>query len=365
MDDAVAALAQRIRAAAADGERLSIRAGGTKDFYGNPAHGTPLDPRSVHGIVSYEPTELALAVRCGTPLAEIEALLDAHRQMLAFEPPHFGPDATIGGCIASALAGPRRAAAGYAYGAVRDFVLGARLLDGRGQLLSFGGLVMKNVAGYDAARLLVGSLGALGVIVEVSLKVVPRHGSEATLRFAFDEPGALRHLNGWGGQPLPISASVWHEQMLLLRVSGSAAAVDSAVTKLGGELVAAEEARCGWAAVREQTHAFFAGDAPLWRISVPSTAPPLELGRAQLIEWGGAQRWLRTDAPAAVIRARAQQLGGHATRFRGGDRTQSAFTPLSAPLLSIHRRLRAKFDPAGVFDAGRLYTELDGADQAR
>ena len=245
MDHPLAALTERIRAAADRGEQLRIRAGGSKDFYGNTPRGTPLDPRPVHGVVSYEPTELALAVRCGTPLAEVEALLDSRQQMLAFEPPHFGDAATIGGCIASGLAGPRRASAGYAYGGVRDFVLGAKLLDGRAQLLSFGGMVMKNVAGYDAARLLAGSLGVLGVIVEVSLKVVPRHATETTLCFELDESAALRQLNAWGGQPLPISASVWRTNSLLLRLSGSAAAVAAASRRLGG-MPAAEGASAFW-----------------------------------------------------------------------------------------------------------------------
>ena len=357
MDHPLAALTERIRAAADRGEQLRIRAGGSKDFYGNTPRGTPLDPRPVHGVVSYEPTELALAVRCGTPLAEVEALLDSRQQMLAFEPPHFGDAATIGGCIASGLAGPRRASAGYAYGGVRDFVLGAKLLDGRAQLLSFGGMVMKNVAGYDAARLLAGSLGVLGVIVEVSLKVVPRHATETTLCFELDESAALRQLNAWGGQPLPISASVWRTNSLLLRLSGSAAAVAAASRRLGG-MPAAEGASAFWRALREQTDAFFEGDTPLWRISVPPTAPPAELGAAQLIEWGGALRWLRSHAPAASIRARVQQLGGHATLFRGGDRSGGVFTPLSSGLLAIQRRLRAQFDPAGIFDCGRLYPEL-------
>lgn len=358
------ALAERIGAAAGRRERLRIRAGGSKEFYGNPARGEPLDPRALRGVVSYEPTELALAVRCGTPLAEIEALLDSEGQMLAFEPPHFGAAATVGGCIASGLAGPRRAAAGYAYGGVRDFVLGAKLLDGRGRLLSFGGMVMKNVAGYDAARLLVGSLGVLGVIVEVALKVVPRHPAQATLQFELSESEALRQLNRWGAQPLPISASLWRPHALRLRLSGSAAAVNAASSRLGGTRIDEHAATAGWQALREQTDDFFAGDTPLWRISVPSTAPPLDLGPAHIIEWGGALRWLRSPASADTIRARAQQLGGHATLFRGGDRLAGVFTPLSDALLAIHRRLRAQFDPAGIFDGGRLYPELDRADNA-
>jgi glycolate oxidase FAD binding subunit len=364
MEPALAQLAERIRAAAAAHEKLRIRAGGSKDFYGHTPHGAPLDPRAVSGVVSYQPTELALAVRCGTPLAEVETLLDSQQQMLAFEPPHFGAAATIGGCIACGLAGPRRAAAGYAYGGVRDFVLGAKLLDGRAQLLSFGGMVMKNVAGFDAARLLAGSLGTLGVIVEVALKVVPKQPVELTLQFDLDEATALRQLNTWGGQPLPLSASAWYDQTLWVRLSGSAAAVNAARKRLGGT-PASEDAGSGlWRSLREQQHPFFEGATPLWRISLPPAAPPLNFEVPQLIEWGGALRWVGTRQPAAAIRERARQLGGHATLFRGGDHAAAVFTPLAPELLAIHRRLRTHFDPAGVFDGGRLYPELDRANSA-
>ena len=365
MDEAVAGLAETIRAAASARTPLRIRAGGSKDFYGNAHHGAVLDPRAASGIVAYEPTELVLVARCGTPLAEIETLLESHGQMLAFEPPRFGAGATIGGCVACGLAGPRRAAAGYAYGGVRDFVLGARLLDGRAQLLSFGGMVMKNVAGYDAARLLAGSLGVLGVIVEVSLKVVPRHPVEITLQFSMAEGAALDQLNAWGGQPLPISASVWQQQTLSIRLSGSAAAVSAAAASLGGERLAPETGARRWVALREHTDDFFAGDAPLWRLSLPSTAAPLGLDSRQLIEWGGAQRWIRSELPATQIRARAYELGGHATLFRGGDRSVGVFSPLSAGLAAIHQRLRNQFDPFGLFDAGRLFPDAPHADHAR
>jgi len=365
MDEVIAGVASQIREAAAGRASLRIRAGGSKDFYGNTPRGNVLDPRAIRGIVSYQPTELALAVRCGTPLAEVEATLATHAQMLAFEPPHFGAAATIGGCIASGLAGPRRAAAGYAYGGVRDFVLGAKLLDGRAQLLCFGGMVMKNVAGYDVSRLLAGSLGVLGVIVEVSLKVVPRPGAEATLAFGLDEAGALDRLNAWGAQPLPISASLWRDGCLHLRLSGSAAAVDAACKRLGGERLGASDGEALWRAVREQSEAFFSGDAPLWRLSLPSTAAPVALDAPTLIEWGGALRWLRTTLPAHEVRARARTLGGHATLFRGGDRSQEVFTPLPGGLAAIHARLRTQFDPAGIFDGGRLYRDWQHADQAR
>ena len=237
---------------------------------------------------------------------------------------------------------------------MRDFVLGARLVDGRGNLLAFGGRVMKNVAGYDVARTLAGSLGILGVIVEISLKVLPRPPAETTLRFDMDESRVLGKLTEWGGQPLPISASAWSGGQLALRLSGAPAAISAARNALGGEQV---DGIPFWTSLREQQHPFFAGDAPLWRVSLPSTAGPLALGTEQMIEWGGALRWVRSTAAAEDIRSRARQLGGHATLFRGGERSK-VFTPLSAGLLGIHRRLKAEFDPAGIFNPGRLYPGL-------
>ncbi len=352
MDAPLQALVERVRGAAATGAALCIRGGGTKDFYGNAPTGEPLDTRSLSGVLAYEPSELFVTAQAGTPLAELESLLAASGQMLPFEPPHFGAAATVGGCVAAGLAGPRRASAGTSYGAVRDFVLGAGLLDGRGQRLSFGGTVMKNVAGYDVARVLAGSLGILGVITEVTLKVLPMPLAETTLRFELDESTALGKLNEWGGLPLPVSASAWRGGTLWLRLSGAPVALQAACEALGGERV---DDDTFWPGIREQRHAFFAGDAPLWRLSVPPTAGPLGLDGEQLIEWGGALRWLRCPAPAGSIRARATALGGHATLFRGGDRTAGVFTPLPPAMAAIQRRLKAEFDPAGIFNPGRLY----------
>lgn len=355
MDAIRASLVETIRAAAQARRPLCIRGGGTKDFYGNAPRGEPLDTRGLRGIVAYEPSELYVTAGAGTPLAELEAMLAGRDQMLAFEPPHFGAGATIGGCVAAGLAGPRRASAGTACGGVRDFVLGARLLDGRGQLLSLGGTVMKNVAGYDLARALAGSLGILGVILEVTLKVLPRPPAETTLRFGMDQPEALDRLSAWAGRPLPVSASVWHEGSLHLRLSGSHAALRAAKATLGGEEVAGG---AFWEDVREQRHPFFLSDAPLWRLSVPSTAAVAALDGPQLIEWGGALRWLRSSRPDSEIRAWAAAAGGHATLFRGGDCSGSVFTPLPPVLAAIHRRLKDEFDPAGIFNPGRMYPGL-------
>jgi glycolate oxidase FAD binding subunit len=341
---------------------LCIRSGGTKDFYGNAPRGEVLDPRTWCGIESHEPSELVITVRAGTALREVEAALAASNQMLAFEPPHFGAGATIGGCVAAGLSGPRRSSAGYTYGGVREAVLGARLLDGRGRLLRCGGTVIKHVAGYDVSRVLAGSLGMLGVIIDLSLKVLPAPALEATLRFDLGEAQALEQLNLRGGQPLPISASCWRQGSLWLRLSGSEAAVSQAASllarELGGERLDTAGALQFWHGLREQTDPWFAGAGPLWRISTPSTAAPLELSGEQCMEWGGALRWLRTSLPAMAIRERARALGGHATLFRGGDRTQGVFTPLAAPIAAIHQRLKDEFDPARIFNPGRMYEGL-------
>ncbi|MEW6761643.1 MAG: glycolate oxidase subunit GlcE [Pseudomonadota bacterium] len=339
---------ERVRAASADKTPLRIRGGGSKDWYGQRLEGEILDTRGYTGVIDYEPTELVITARCGTPLAEIEALLGERKQMLAFEPPHFGLEATLGGTIAAGLAGPRRANSG----GVRDFVLGAKLLDGKGDVLRFGGQVMKNVAGYDVSRLLAGSLGTLGLLLEVSVKVLPRPIAEKTLRLEMGEIDAIRTLNEWGGQPLPISASCWHNGLLCLRLSGAQAAVDAAVRLIGGETV--PNCASFWAGIREQQHPFFGGDGALWRLSLPSTAPVLALGGTQLVEWGGAQRWLRTDLDAASIRRSSAAVGGHATLFRGGDKSCGVFQPLAPAVARIHERLKASFDPAHIFNPGRM-----------
>ncbi|HEU4817358.1 glycolate oxidase subunit GlcE [Janthinobacterium sp.] len=347
---------QQILAASAAGKPLRLRGGGTKDWYGQQFDGAVLDTRAYAGIIDYEPTELVITARCGTPLADIEAALAARNQMLAFEPPHFGAGATVGGVVASALSGPRRASAG----ALRDFVLGAVLMDGHGERLAFGGQVMKNVAGYDVSRLLAGSLGTLGLILEVSLKVLPLPLREATLRVACAEIAALRLLNEWAGQPLPISGSCWHDGVLTVRLSGAEAAVSAALHALGGEVLAPEDAAAFWLSVREQTHAFFAGAGSLWRLSLPPHASAVIVKGRQLIEWGGAQRWLKLDADADAagaqdIRQAVAAAGGHATLFRGGDKAVGVFHPLAPAVEKIHQRLRQAFDPAGIFNPHRMY----------
>jgi len=357
-----------VREAASDRRPLRIRGSGSKDFYGLPVTELPvLDTRGHSGIVDYEPTELVVTARCGTPLAELESLLERSGQMLPFEPPHFGPKATLGGMVAAGLSGPRRATAG----ALRDHTLGVKMLDGQGQTLSFGGQVMKNVAGYDLSRVMPGSLGTLGLILEISLKTLPRPQTDATLRFELPQDRAVESMNRWAGRPFPISASLWTGSdeggELSLRLSGAEPAIEAAVAHLGGERMAGAEAHALWRAAREQRHAFFAravaAGTPLWRLSVPSTTPVAALqglGSEPLIEWGGALRWFTGRGDPARIRQAAQQAGGHATLFRADDalrREAGVFQPLAAPLERIHRDMKSAFDPHGIFNPGRLFAD--------
>lgn len=341
---------EHIREAALRKRPLRLRGGGTKDFYGCAGEGEILDTRGYAGIVAYEPTELVVTARCGTALAELERTLGAQRQYLPFEPPHFGAGATVGGCVAAGLSGPRRASAG----ALRDFVLGAKLVDGRGRVLSFGGQVMKNVAGYDISRLLAGSLGTLGLIAEVSLKVLPQPPMEATLELEMDSAGALERMNAWAGQPLPVSATAWHEGRLLVRLSGSESAIRAARQKIGAPLFDGDP-HALWRDIREQSHPFFAGPAPLWRLALPSTAAPLELAGAQLIEWSGGLRWLRSPDEPARIQAAAARAGGHATLFRAPAGEGERFAPLEEIGMRLHRALKKVFDPEGILNPGRMY----------
>ncbi|MEP7299370.1 MAG: glycolate oxidase subunit GlcE [Burkholderiales bacterium] len=360
-DPALQVLIDRVKSARDAGAQLCIRGGGTKDFYGEPPQGEVLDTRVLEGTSSYEPTELVVTTRCGTSLAELEALLDAQGQCLPFEPPHFGAGATVGGMVAAGLSGPSRAAVG----SVRDHVLGATLLNGKGEVMTFGGQVMKNVAGYDVSRLLAGSMGTLGVILEVSLKVLPAPPATLTLRMEMDQSDAIKQLNAWGGQPLPLNASAWWDGNLILRLRGALAAVQAARGKIGGEVVEPQFASPFWAGLRDHDDEFFekahtavASGAALWRLSLPSTTPPLPVTGELLIEWGGAQRWLCSAMPAGAVRDLAAKAGGHATLFMANDKSPGTFAPLQSPLDRIHRELKKSFDPAGLFNPGRLYPGL-------
>lgn len=365
MDSALQLITDRVRAAAADGTALRIRGSGSKDFYGEPAVGELLETAPLRGITSYEPTELVVTARAGTPLAELEAVLAERGQCLPFEPPHFGPGTTVGGMVAAGLSGPARASVG----AVRDYVLGVTLLNGKGELLTFGGQVMKNVAGYDVSRLMVGSLGTLGLIAEVSLKVLPMAPGEATLKFEVSQAQALERLNAWGGQPLPLNASCWVMDAgvpaLYLRLRGAVAAVDAACQSLGGERQDNAAAAPDWTLCRDQQLPWFLerGKRDLWRLSVPQTAPVLDLPEPPIVEWHGGLRWVRS-APEDALRLRevAAGVGGHATLFMAGSArppgAEGRFDALKPPLDRIHRELKRQFDPSGIFNRGRLYPDF-------
>jgi glycolate oxidase FAD binding subunit len=369
MDAAVERLIDRVRAAGADCTALRIRGTGSKDFYGEPPQGELLETGDWTGITSYEPSELVVTVRAGTPLAELEHVLARQRQSLPFEPPRFTElsngvlGGTVGGMVAAGLSGPSRPSVG----SVRDHVLGARLINGRGELLKFGGTVIKNVAGYDVSRVLAGSLGTLGLLTEVSLKVLPVHSAEATLKFECSQASALHLLSGWGGQALPLSASRWTAEAggtLRLRLRGATAAVHAACERLGGERVDDDLARADWQACRDQQLPWFLlehNSHALWRVSVPQTAPVLAIDGEPLVEWHGAQRWYRGPVDAAAfIRAAARAVGGHATLFRAASEVvgTSRFDAISKPLMTVHRALKREFDPHNIFNRGRLYPEL-------
>jgi glycolate oxidase FAD binding subunit len=349
--DHTSALVEQVREATARRAPLRIVGGDTKRFYGRAIEAQALETRGHSGILRHDPAELVLTARSGTPLSEIEVALADKGQRLPFEPPHFGPGATLGGAVACGLAGPARAWSG----ALRDFVLGVRVLTGDGRVLRFGGEVMKNVAGYDVARLMAGSLGVLGVLLDVSLKVLPLPPGERTLALEMDETMALTRLADLARSALPLSAGSWIDGRACLRFEGSDATLDEIQRRIGGEPVTDP---CGfWIGLREQSHPFFAGDAPLWRCTVPPLAPSLSLDGTPLIEWNGLQRWFRCP-PGVTAQEAAAAVGGHATLFRHTPDAGDVFAPLPAALLRLHRALKRAFDPAGILNPGRMYADL-------
>lgn len=346
-DTLLAGYGERIREAASSGARLSIRGGGTKQFYGNAVDAETLEMAEYTGVVDYQPRELTLTARAGTRLEVIEALLAKNNQMLPFEPPHFGQAATLGGCVASGLSGPRR----HYAGAVRDAVLGVKVMDGRAQVLRFGGQVIKNVAGYDVSRLLVGSMGTLGLLLEATVKVLPCPENECTVMLEMSADRAIETMNRWAASPLPLSATVWRAGHLYARFSGTESAVAAAMQNIGGEPI--PDSSGFWLSLREQTMPDFA-QRPLWRLSLPTAAKVMTAPGQPIIEWGGGVRWYATDLSAMNLRALAAQAGGHATLFRSHQPLTEAFTPLFPPLAALHERIRLALDPHGVFNTGRL-----------
>jgi len=348
-------LQEQVREAFQQSRPLQIQGAGTKRFYGRKtADAEPLLLREHQGIVDYEPSELFVTLRAGTSLQTLQEQLAEAGQMLPFEPPFFGAEATIGGTLACGFSGPRRPYAGSA----RDYVLGVHMLNGLGESLRFGGQVMKNVAGYDVSRLLVGSLGTLGILLEVTLKVLPRPERELTLVHDTDMATAIVRMNQWAGQPLPLSASAWDGAHLYLRLSGTEKAVAAAQSKIGGAVLDENDGILFWKNLREHRHVFFQGSAALWRLAVAPATPPLALPGQTLIEWGGGQRWLRGQRDASALQTLAAEHGGHATLFRGGDHAKEVFQPLPPALFALHQRLKNAFDPHGILNPGRLYAAL-------
>jgi glycolate oxidase FAD binding subunit len=344
-------LADQVKEAAERGAPLVIQGGGSKSFYGRLPEGQLLETRGHQGIVNYQATELVVTVRAGTSLLELEQALAEQDQVLAFEPPHFADTATIGGTVACALAGPARPYRG----AVKDFVLGVSIINGNGEIQRFGGEVMKNVAGYDVSRLMTGSLGTLGVLLEVSLKVLPRPREEITLVHSLSEVEAIGWFNHLAAKPYPLSGACYINERAYIRLSGSASGIQSARSKIGGDKVPNSEAF--WHKLREHSHHFFDQDGPLWRLSLPPTTTGLDLPGSHLVDWGGAQRWLISTASVDDVRERVTALGGHVTRFRGSDRTGQVFHPLSPAMQVIQHRLKRAFDPIGILNRGRMYPE--------
>ena len=390
MTSSLDAIVERIKTAASTGTPLRIRGGGTKDFYGQSLQGEILDTTSLNGITSYEPSELVVTVKAGTPLAELEAALAEKNQCLPFEPPHYEKiwgtasepieilpkfvrtQTTVGGMVAAGLSGPSRASSG----GVKDFILGVNMVNGKGEELRFGGTVMKNVAGYDVSRLMAGSMGTLGLITEVSIKVLPIAPAEATLKFECSQTEAINKLNAWGAQPLPLNASCWIQESgagtLYVRLRGAVAAVDAAVKKMGGTLQnqasGNDTVAADWLTLRNQNMDFFKlqGDECLWRLSVPDATPDLQLGET-MVEWHGAQRWVKLPySEVATIRSKVNAIGGNAILFIAAKAINTLanvenrviFNPLKAPLDRIQRDLKRQFDPAGIFNRGRMFADM-------
>jgi glycolate oxidase FAD binding subunit len=343
-------LQERVSEALADGTALAIIGGGSKSFYGQPMAGEQLELGLHTGIIDYDPAELVITLRTGCKLADVETLLAENHQMLGFEPLYLGQNSTIGGVVASGLAGPRRAWAG----GVREFILGAKIISGRGEIMNFGGRVIKNVAGFDVSRLMVGALGTLGVLLELSLRLIPCFETELTL--GFEHKSSQQHtgwINALSSKPLPLSASLWYAGRSTIRLSGSHQGVASAAQQLGGD-----KEQDIWPGLRQQKHEFFLTEGTILRLSLPQTCEQFLAEEIELIEWGGALRWMRGESDLQALRREVEKLNGNVCVYRGAGVDTEIFQPLSEPMMRLHRSLKASFDPAGILNPGRLYPGL-------
>ncbi len=348
--DATTELTEQVREATARGTPLRIVGGDTKRFLGRHAPAADLHTTSHAGIVSYDPAELVITARAGTPLCVVEATLAAQEQRLPFEPPSFGESATIGGAVACGLAGPAR----VAFGPLRDYVLGIRVLTGDGRVLRFGGEVIKNVAGYDVARSMAGAFGTLGVLLDVSLKVLPCPPASRTLSLERNAEDALVELGRLAGTAMPLTASCWCAGLLALRFEGTERTLDDVQRRIGGTPV--DDGAGLWRSIREHTHPFFATRVPLWRLHVPAAASALLMRAQPLIEWNGLQRWYALES-GHVFDA-AAVAGGYATLFRHDGAADTVFTRPAEASMRLHGSLKRIFDPAGILNRGRMYADV-------
>lgn len=359
MADNETLLVETVKEAYAGKVALSIKGGGSKEFYGFPVQGETLDTTIHAGIISHEPTELVLTARAGTSLQEIEVKLAEANQMLGCEPLFISSNATFGGMLAAGLSGPRRPFTG----SISDHVLGCKIINGKGEVLRFGGKVMKNVAGYDVSRLMVGALGCLGIILEATVRVLPQPGAERSFRFDITEDKIAVFINKLTGMGYPVSANVHDQKSLVVRFSAGVQEIENLGASLKQEFpyieIAEEKRPRFWQELRDQNTEFFNTESDIWRLSVPADSK-LDVKGETLSEWNGAQRWLKTGAGAAAVFDSASKVNGSATLFRtsGSESVGSIFQPLSPALMNWHSRLKNAFDPSRILNPGRMYLDL-------
>ena len=351
MSDIKQQLIEQVRDAVNDKASMTVRAGGTKEWLGRLASTDRVIETASHsGIVSYQPVELVMTARAGTTISEIESVLEENNQMLACEPPRFGGLATLGGSLAANVSGPGRPW----YGSIRDHVLGVNLINGDAEYLRFGGQVMKNVAGYDLSRLQAGAMGGLGLMTEISLKVLPKPATTRTLKFAMGQAEAITRMNEMSGQPKPMTAAYWYNDELFIRLAGAASAVDATAASWGGDELEPEQAKQVWSNLQDQDSDLYKADK-VWRFSVRSNAAVFDLAGDALINWGGAERWYTNDLSLEEMASMAEAAGGQVSLYRGGDRSSEVMHPQTKPVQTLQQRIKHSIDPNGLLNPGRVF----------
>lgn len=344
-------LQEKVVKALSFGSPLRIVGGNTKSFYGREALGTPLYVGQHNGIVNYYPSELIVTARSGTLLSELSQELAGNGQILAFEPPAFGELATLGGTIACGFSGPRRPFSGSA----RDYVLGCKIINGNGEILSFGGEVIKNVAGYDVSRLMVGALGTLGLLLEISLKVMPMPEAEITCCIELPRVDAQKKMAALMSRSLPLSGLSFDGRLLFVRFSGNEKAIAAAAKHIGGDEQIVDNSY--WSVLNEHRLPFFQGSRNLWRLCLAPAAETLPLEGEWYYDWGGGLRWLLSAEPVDKVFSVTEKAAGHAQLFRGGNRDGDVFQPLTGRLQQLNAKVKSAFDPAGLFNPYRFYRD--------